>query len=63
MYFRTCPRCGANLDPGERCDCTAMTGKEKAPAGAPTPTSIINNNTSVLYQGRSKNATNKNQSA
>lgn len=20
-FFRTCPRCGANLDPGERCDC------------------------------------------
>lgn len=21
MIYRTCPRCGANLDPGERCDC------------------------------------------
>lgn len=20
-YFRTCPYCGANLDPGEICDC------------------------------------------
>ena len=20
-YYRTCPICGANLDPGERCDC------------------------------------------
>lgn len=20
-YFKTCPNCGANLDPGERCDC------------------------------------------
>ena len=20
-YFRTCSYCGANLDPGERCDC------------------------------------------
>lgn len=20
-YYRTCPRCGANLDPGETCDC------------------------------------------
>ena len=19
-YYRTCPRCGAHLDPGERCD-------------------------------------------
>lgn len=22
-YFRTCPVCGANLDPGEKCTCTA----------------------------------------
>lgn len=21
MYGRTCPDCGANLDPGEKCDC------------------------------------------
>ncbi len=21
MQYRTCPFCGANLDPGERCDC------------------------------------------
>ena len=21
MYYRTCPNCGAALDPGERCDC------------------------------------------
>lgn len=20
-YYNTCPICGANLDPGERCDC------------------------------------------
>ena len=20
-YYRTCPLCGANLDPGESCDC------------------------------------------
>lgn len=20
-YYRTCPYCGANLDPGEHCDC------------------------------------------
>lgn len=21
MYYKTCPKCGAHLDPGERCDC------------------------------------------
>jgi len=21
MLYRTCPDCGANLDPGEKCDC------------------------------------------
>lgn len=23
-YFRTCPNCGAHLDPGEHCDCDAQ---------------------------------------
>ena len=22
MYYRTCPNCGAHLDPGEICDCS-----------------------------------------
>lgn len=21
MYYTECPKCGANLDPGEKCDC------------------------------------------
>ena len=39
-YYRTCPNCGAALDPGERCDCRdgteseARKGKEKAAASA-----------------------------
>lgn len=32
-YYRTCPYCGAHLDPGEVCDCQ---NKETAP-GAVTP--------------------------
>ena len=32
-FFRTCPRCGANLDPGERCDC-GRTEKERDDAYA-----------------------------
>lgn len=27
--FKTCPHCGANLDPGERCDCQAQGAEEK----------------------------------
>lgn len=29
MMYHTCPYCGANLDPGERCDCQK---EESAPA-------------------------------
>lgn len=31
--YRTCPICGASLDPGEQCDCL---GKEKSAPGATT---------------------------
>lgn len=24
MYYRTCPECGSNLDPGEQCDWRRM---------------------------------------
>lgn len=27
-YFHTCPCCGANLDPGERCDCEDETEQD-----------------------------------
>lgn len=27
-YYRTCPHCGAHLDPGERCDCKETDTKE-----------------------------------
>lgn len=30
-YYRTCPYCGSNNDPGEICDCRAETKKEAAP--------------------------------
>lgn len=36
MYYKTCSHCGANLDPGERCDCrtyTMITYKAGADAG------------------------------
>lgn len=25
-YYQTCPNCGSNLDPGERCDCQKECG-------------------------------------
>lgn len=34
-YYRTCPNCGANLDPGERCDCQDK--KETAPGATNYP--------------------------
>lgn len=30
-YFRTCPYCGAALDPGEKCDCDGPEQKEARP--------------------------------
>ena len=38
-YYRTCPDCGANLDPGERCDCQVpvkqVLNKEKPHTAVP----------------------------
>lgn len=28
-YYNTCPKCGANLDPGEPCDCTTERKKQE----------------------------------
>jgi len=28
-YYHTCPCCGANLDPGERCDCEDANESQK----------------------------------
>lgn len=36
-YYRTCPKCGAHLDPGEVCDCT----KKSVPSVA-APRTLIN---------------------
>ena len=39
MQYRTCPYCGANLDPCERCDCQDEK-KEAAPAASETTSGI-----------------------
>ncbi len=31
MYYWTCSRCGANLDPGEHCDCENEETPERLP--------------------------------
>ena len=42
-YYETCPYCGANLDPGEKCDCrqeeSASAGRDDCP---PHPTALKN---------------------
>lgn len=35
-YYRVCPNCGSNLDPGERCDCKDQ--KEQTVEEAPAET-------------------------
>lgn len=30
MLYYTCPDCGANLDPGERCDCRSKKVQERS---------------------------------
>lgn len=47
-YYRTCPYCGLNLDPGEICRCQK---KVKAAASAGTPTTEkteVSNNINIL---------------
>lgn len=31
MYYNKCPACGANLDPGEHCDCETTKKKISLP--------------------------------
>lgn len=40
MYYKTCPDCGCNLDPGEPCDCK-QTKKETAPLSRERPLSKV----------------------
>lgn len=34
-YYVTCQLCGANLDPGERCDCSKKPGEPEKQPGKP----------------------------
>lgn len=48
-YYRTCPYCGCNNDPGEVCDCRAETKEEAAPTHRERP--LAKNYLSPVYQG------------
>lgn len=37
-YYNVCARCGANLDPGERCDCGAAVSVRSVALGRPMRT-------------------------
>lgn len=41
MYYHTCPYCGANLDPEEKCDCQ-LSLEEKKQAGKRTLADLQN---------------------
>ena len=49
-YYHTCPRCGANLDPGERCDCKQEMPPrvQRTPRAADGKTQISNRNFTAL---------------
>ena len=36
MYYNSCPLCGANLDPGESCDCEEQTEQTETTEGDET---------------------------
>lgn len=37
MFYNTCPKCGANLDPGEKCTCEDEEKEEKGTGTAGQP--------------------------
>ncbi len=43
-YYKTCPLCGAHLDPEEACTCT-----KKPPPVLPTPKAAKRNNFQTLF--------------
>lgn len=48
MYYHTCPLCGANLDPGERCDC--LERKKREPERSGNRRIPINKNSASVKQ-------------
>lgn len=46
-YYRTCPDCGGNLDPGERCECQDK--RKNAPSGNDTQSGKAKQESESLY--------------
>ena len=61
-FYKTCPHCGAHLDPGESCDCTISQVCAEARAVFPelftgrTDREIVNEITGVVRRAEMKNA-------
>ncbi len=58
-YYETCPQCGSNLDPGEKCDCQNQKlfrrGRiEKGPQVREHHTDQSTYNTVLFYQTRTE---------
>lgn len=51
MYYKTCPHCGAHLDPGESCDCKREAAPGAANTGDGKNESAINTNTPIVQGG------------
>lgn len=47
-YYRVCPECGCNLDPGEACDCRTETKREAAPLPRERPQARVSPH--LVYQ-------------
>lgn len=45
--YRNCPNCGANLDPGEICDCKKEAAPELEPPKAAQANNLIVNITNI----------------
>lgn len=51
-YYWTCPECGSNLDPGERCDCREIRKKKEAVPAAQTGRPQVSTTPRIVYHAR-----------
>ena len=52
-YFYTCPNCGCNLDPGEKCGCKSEAANRERLFMESTRTDPITGQISFNYDGKS----------